>query len=258
VIEITPLLLIFACIAAFFAGFVDSIAGGGGLIQVPALLVLFPGMPILTLIGTNKIASASGTVMSSIHYVRTLKVKFKAFLPALLTAFVFSMLGAKALSLLNEEILKPLIVVLLIVIAVYTFLKKDLGLQSRQRIFGFALQIAFFFIAAIIGFYDGFFGPGTGSFLMFCYVSLIGFSFLEGAAFTKLTNLAANLGALIFFIFHRSVLFKLGLPMAVFNVIGNYLGASLAIKKGSGFVRWIFLAVVAGILVQLVPHMMKF
>ena len=257
-IHITTLILTFACIAAFCAGFVDSIAGGGGLIQVPALLFLFPSLPIVTLIGTNKIASASGTVMSSIHYVRTLKVNFKAFLPALLTAFLFSILGARTLSLIHEEILKPLVVVLLIVIALYTFFKKDLGLQSRQKIFGFKLQIALFFIAAIIGFYDGFFGPGTGSFLMFCYVSLIGFSFLEGAAFTKLTNLAANIGAVVFFTLHGDVIFKLGLPMAVFNVMGNYLGASLAIKKGSGFVRWIFLAVVVAVLVHLAPFTLKF
>ena len=241
-------LIILSCIAAFLAGLVDSIAGGGGLIQVPALLFLFPNLPIVTLLGTNRFTSCCGTVMSSFHYFYTLKINPKTFIPILITAFLFGMLGAKVLSIVDNDILKPLIFVLLILIALYTFIKKDFGLTSKQRFSGINLQLILIPIGAILGFYDGFFGPGTGSFLMFCFISLLGFSFLEGAAFSKLTNLAANLGSVIFFIYHHHVLYQLAIPMAIFNIGGNYFGAPLAIKKGSGFVRWVFLAVVIALL----------
>lgn len=252
------MILFFACIASFFAGFVDSIAGGGGLIQVPALLFLFPNVPIVTLLGTNKLAMSSGTVISSLHYTRALKVDFKVFLPAIIVAFISSILGAKVLSIMDNEILKPLVFILLILIAIYTFIKKDLGVVSNKKFSGWQLQCALILIGAMLGFYDGFFGPGTGSFLMFCCVSLLGFSFLEGSAFAKMTNLAANVSALIFFSIHGHVMFKIGLPMAVCNITGNYFGARLAIKKGSGFVRWIFLVVVGGMIAQFIPHLLRF
>jgi uncharacterized membrane protein YfcA len=251
-------LFLLACLAAFFAGFIDSIAGGGGLIQVPVLLFLFPNMPIVTLLGTNKLAASSGTVISSYNYVKALEINLKKFLPALLAAFVFSMIGAKILSLLNDELLKPLIFFLLLAIGIYTLFKKELGQISQLRFTGYRLQFLLILIGAVLGFYDGFFGPGMGSLLIFCYVSLIGFSFLEGSAFAKLTNLSANIAACGFFIFHHHVVYRIGIPMAFFNIVGNYVGSKLAIQKGSAFVRGIFLIVISGILLQMGFHLLRF
>jgi uncharacterized membrane protein YfcA len=244
--------IILACLAAFIAGLVDSIAGGGGLIQIPALFFIFPNMPIVTMLGSNKLASSCGTFMSSLHYVRTLKVDFKALLPTLVIAFVFSIMGAKVVMLVDNEILKPLIFILLIFIAIYTFIKKNFGLHAQKRFSGTHLQIICISIGALLGFYDGFFGPGTGSILIFLFVSLLGFSFLEGSAYAKLINLAANCAALLFFALHHKIYYAAAVPMAAFNVAGNYIGARLAIKKGSGFVRWIFLAVIVCLVVQLI------
>jgi uncharacterized membrane protein YfcA len=244
--------ILLACLAAFFAGFIDAIAGGGGLIQVPGLLLLFPAMPVVTLLGTNKLAACAGTVMASLHYIRALKIDYKAIVPALIITFIFAALGAKVVSIINNEILKPMVFVLLILIGIYTVTNKNLGLVSDKRFTGWHLQLCCMIMGAALGFYDGFFGPGTGSILMFLLVSLLGFSFLEASAFAKLINLAGNLAALLFFIFNKQVIFKIGLPMAVCNILGNSIGARLAINKGSQFVRWIFLLVIIAMLIQFI------
>lgn len=245
-------ILLLACIFAFMAGLIDAIAGGGGLIQVPGLIFLFPQMPIVTLLGTNKLASSCGTVMSSFHYVKTMKIDFKALIPAILSAIFFSVIGAKIVSTLNNEILKPIIFVLIILIGIYTLFKKNFGLHSHLKINGTQLKLVTIFLAGIMGFYDGFFGPGTGSLLIFGFVSLIGYSFLEGSAYAKLLNLSANVAALAFFAVHGKIVYSTAIPMAVFNVLGNLTGAKLAIRKGSGFVRWVFLIVISGILIELI------
>lgn len=240
----------YACIVAFGAGLVDAIAGGGGLIQIPGLLLLFPNVPIVTLLGTNKLASFCGTFMSSWHFVRTLKINFKALLPTLIASFLSSIVGAKVVSTINNHSLKPIIIILLTVMAGYTLWRKDLGMTSTIKLSGIRLKLCCIAIGMAMGFYDGFFGPGAGSILIFCFVGILGFSFLEGSAFSKLTNLASNLAAMIYFASSHHILYTLAIPMAVCNVLGNLVGARLAIKKGSGFVRWVFLVVILGILIQ--------
>lgn len=247
--------ILLACPIAFLAGFIDSIAGGGGLIQVPGLLLLFPAMPVVTLLGTNKLAACSGTVISSFHYVRALKIDYKALIPTLIVTFVFAVLGAKVVSVIHNEVLKPLVFLLIILIGIYTLIKKNFGLHSNKRFTDWRLQICCLLFGAIMGFYDGFFGPGTGSLLMFLLVSILGFDFLEGSAFAKLINLAANFAALLFFIVNQHVIYKIGLPMAVCNILGNSIGARLAIKRGSGFVRWIFLIIIALMIVQFIRQL---
>ncbi|MGB6976643.1 MAG: TSUP family transporter [Gammaproteobacteria bacterium] len=244
-------LILLACPVAFLAGLVDAIAGGGGLIQVPGLLILFPQASIVSLLGTNKLASCCGTAMSSFHYTRTLKIDYRSFAPTLIAAFIGSFIGAKVVSSLQNEVLKPVIFVLLLIMGIYTLIRKDFGLISRRKLNGLPLQLCSIAIGAGTGFYDGFFGPGTGSLLMFFLVGLIGYNFLEGSAFAKLANLAANAAALIFFATAQKIFYSLAIPMAAFNVLGNLVGAKLAIKKGSGFVRWIFLVVITGVLIQL-------
>jgi uncharacterized membrane protein YfcA len=243
--------ILLACPVAFCAGLIDAIAGGGGLVQVPGLLLLFPQIPIVNLLGTNKLAACCGTVMSSFHYVRTLKINYRSFIPTLVAAFIASLMGAKVVASLHNEALKPVIFALLFIMGIYTLLRKDFGLISKRKLQGLSLQACSIAIGAGAGFYDGFFGPGTGSLLMFFLVGLIGYNFLEGSAFAKLTNLAANAAALLFFAATQKIIYSLAIPMAVFNVLGNLVGAQLAIKKGSGFVRWIFLVVIAGVLIQL-------
>jgi uncharacterized membrane protein YfcA len=193
----TPILL--ACPVAFLAGLVDAIAGGGGLIQVPGLLLLFPQIPIVNLLGTNKLAACCGTVMSSFHYTRTLKIDYRSFTPTLVAAFMGSFIGAKVVSNIHNEILRPVIFILLLVMGSYTLIRKDFGVISRRKLNGLPLQLCTISIGTGTGFYDGFFGPGTGSLLMFFLVGLVGYSFLEGSAFAKLANLAANTAAVIFF-----------------------------------------------------------
>lgn len=236
---------------AFFAGLVDAIAGGGGLIQIPGLFFLFPNVPVVTLLGTNKLASFCGTMISSAHYVRTMKIDFKMILPALIGAFIFSALGAKIATLIDNQLLKPIIFALLLLIGVYTFVHKNFGISSKG-VYQNSPRLKFYcgIVGAALGFYDGFFGPGTGSFLIFCFVGWLGFSFLEGSAFSKLTNLTSNLAAMLYFAANQHIFYKIALPMAIFNMLGNLAGARLAVKKGSKFVRWIFLWVVIAILVQ--------
>lgn len=244
-------ILILSCLGAFFAGLVDAIAGGGGLIQVPTLLFLFPSLPIPTIMGTNKFSMSSGTVISSIHYVNQLKINITTIIPALIAAFFGSLLGAKVLTVINDDILKPVIITLLIIIGVYSIFKKKFGAVSKKKLTENQMHYILPIIALLLGFYDGFFGPGTGSFLIFILVGLIGFSFLEGSAYSKLINLSANVAALLFFIVNKHVVYTIAIPMVAFNMLGNYMGAKLAIKKGSGFVRYVFLLVVFGILGEL-------
>jgi uncharacterized protein len=242
---------------AFFAGLIDAIAGGGGLILIPGLLLLFPNIPVVTLLGTNKLASCCGTTMSSWHFVRTLKIKFKPVLPAIVGAFICSALGAYIATIINNQLLRPIVFVVLLIIGIYTLRRKNLGLTpAENKITNSMLPFYFGIIGAVIGFYDGFLGPGTGSFLIICFVGWLGCSFLQGSAYAKLTNLASNLAAVLLFAASNHIIYTLALPMAVCNILGNLLGARLATKKGSRFVRGVFLIVIVGILIQFIYQML--
>ncbi|MCE1253500.1 MAG: TSUP family transporter [Anaerolineae bacterium] len=244
--------LIILFVIAFMAGFVDSIVGGGGLIQLPALLIFLPHYPVATVFGTNKLVSITGTGTATLQYSRHVKIPWKSALITAASAFIFSMLGARTVSLINPQILRPLIIILLVVMAAYIFFQKDLGsinsisLNPHQ-------QIIFSLLAgALIGFYDGFFGPGTGSFLIFAFIAFLGYNFIVASASAKIVNFATNLAALIFFAFNGNILFHIALPMAVFNILGALAGTRMAILKGNRFVRILFLIVVAGVIIKLI------
>ena len=236
--------LLILLFAALFAGFVDSVVGGGGLIQIPALFSLLPRELPATLFGTNKLASVFGTLNAAWRYARRVEMPWRATLPAALAAFACSYAGAAAVAWLPREALRPLILGLLVLAAVYTFWRKDFGalhqpVHSGRREFLYALLLG-----SAIGFYDGFFGPGTGSFLIFLFIRFFGFDFLHASAAAKVVNVATNLAALAYFVPAGHWLPLLAVLMALCNVAGSWLGTHLALRHGSGFVRRVFLLVV--------------
>lgn len=236
--------LISLAIFSFVAGFLDSVVGGGGLIQLPALLINLPNTSIPTLFGTNKIAALSGTAFSAIQYSKKIKFNYKVLAVIGICAAIASFLGAKTVSYINVNTLKPLILVILILIAIYTFIKKDLGTIQTKKLSFKKMMIYGSLIGLIIGFYDGFFGPGTGSFLVLAFVVVFGFEFVEASAYSKVINCVTNIFALIVFIKQDNYLLELAILMAICNITGNIIGTKMALKRGNTFVRTIFLAIV--------------
>lgn len=218
--------------------------GGGGLIQVPALLVLLPDVAIATLFGTNKCVSIWGTSAAVWQYARHVQLPWRAVLPTVLAALLFGYLGAATVSHLHPAALRPLILAVLVAVLAYTLWRKDFGAMHAPRLGRSAQILAGLATGAGIGFYDGFFGPGTGSFLVLAFVALFGFSFLHASASAKIVNVVTNLAAIAYFVPRGHVLPAVVLPMALCNLAGGWLGASLAIRRGSAFVRLLFLLVV--------------
>jgi len=232
------------CAFAFLAGLVDAVAGGGGLIQVPALFAIFPTLPPSILLGTNKLSAITGTTVATLRYGWSVPIQWRSVLPAAVVAGAGALAGAKTVTVLDPLILRPLLLVLLSVMAIYTLTRPKLGARSNSTA---PLQrggATFYAVTAIFGFYDGFFGPGAGSVMMFLLVRFFGHDFLSAAATTKVLNLATNFGALMLFIYTGNVLYAVALPMAAFNVAGGFLGAHLAVRKGSSFIRIVFLIIV--------------
>jgi uncharacterized membrane protein YfcA len=242
------MVVVLACVAAFVAGFVDAVAGGGGLVQLPALFVLFPDVPVPDLLGTNKVSSIAGTGAALARYAGSVRIDAARVAPAAAAAFVGSYLGARLATVLPSEWMRPLAVVLLVAVAVYTFAKRDLGAASGGPPRGAFVAVA---IGAGCGLYDGFFGPGTGSFLLFAFVALLGMDFLAASAAAKVVNVATNVAAILAFASAGHVRWELALPMAACNVAGARIGAHLAITRGAGFVRGVFLVVVSALLARL-------
>jgi hypothetical protein len=243
--------VVLLCGFSFLAGFVDAIAGGGGLIQLPALLILYPAAPLAAVFGTNKMASFFGTSAAAERFASSVKLDWHVIGPAAGTAFVFSALGSRTVSVLNPAVLRPVVLGLLIVASVYVYVVKDIGLEHRPvhgRVRGRWLGML---VGAVIGFYDGFFGPGTGSFLILIFASLFGFEFLIASGSAKVINCATNLASVIYFAATGRIMYGLAIPMAVCNVMGSIVGTHLAILKGSRFVRVMFLVIVAGLIAKL-------
>jgi uncharacterized membrane protein YfcA len=238
------------CAAAFLAGLIDAVVGGGGLIQIPALFGVLPQAAPATVFGTNKLASIFGTTSAALRYSRRIDIPWRAALPAALAAFVLSYLGAMTVALLPKEWLRPLVLVLLVAVTAYTYARKELGAVDQGRVHGrrdMALAVAF---GGAIGFYDGFFGPGTGSFLIFAFVRFFGLDFLRASVSAKIVNAATNLAALAYFGAHGHVLWATAAAMAAFNVGGSLLGSHLALRHGAAFVRRAFLAMAAVLIVK--------
>jgi len=248
--EITIATGLFLLSASFFAGFVDSIAGGGGLIQLPALLIGLPKTETVTVLGTNKLASVFGTTTAAALYRRQIKPEPKVLIAMEAPAFIGSAIGASLASRIPTSSMRPLVLVLLIVVAIYTWLKPDLGkIELLRHHSARRIQIA---VAAgsIIGFYDGIFGPGTGSFLMLVLVASLGYAFITASAIAKVVNVSTNLGALIVFGIHGAIIWQIGLGLGVANVTGAIIGSRLAIRGGSTLVRKVFLIVTIALIIK--------
>ena len=246
------LLLFFGLgIAAFFAGLVDAVVGGGGLIQLPALLSVFPNLQPATIFGTNKLASIVGTSSAAIQYGRRVRIPWLVALPGAISALIGSWCGATAVTYLPTTILRPVILILLILVAVYTFIKKDFGVATDRELSEKRQIIVALLIGTVIGFYDGFFGPGTGSFLIFLFVRFAAMDFLKAAVTSKIVNVATNFAAISFFVLHVELLWLVGLIMAVCNLFGAIIGSRLALKHGATFVRKMFLMIVCVLIAKI-------
>ncbi|MBJ7309338.1 TSUP family transporter [Rugamonas sp. CCM 8940] len=237
-------------VAAFGAGLVDAVVGGGGLIQIPALFSVFPTMAPATLIGTNKLASIFGTGVAAVSYARRVRIAWSTAAPAAVAALLFAFLGAFVVTRVSPDFMRSLLPLVLIAVAAYTFAKKDFGSVHAPMHSGRREQMLALLIGSAIGFYDGFFGPGTGSFLVFLFVRVFGFDFLGASAVAKVVNVACNFSALLWFGYSGHLVWQLGLTMAVCQIAGSVIGSRLAIKHGSGFVRKLFLLVVGVLIVK--------
>lgn len=229
------------CCFAFGAGLIDAAVGGGGLVQLPALFNLMPSTVPATLMGSNKLTSACGTALATKSWVSRVAVPWGLVLPAAGTAFLMSFCGAMAVSAVPAALMRPLVLVLIIAMAIYTFCKKDFGAIRKPLHIGTRERLLALLIGGAIGFYDGLFGPGTGSFLIFLFIRCYALDFLQASASAKVVNLATNVAALTFFIPAGKVLYAIALPMAVCNMLGAVVGTRLAIRNGTAFVRVLFL-----------------
>lgn len=234
---------------------VDAVVGGGGLIQIPALINAFPNAPVATLFGTNKLASIFGTSVAARTYIGRVRIPWRLVLPAAASAFVMSFFGAAAVSFVPQSWLRPVVLVLVVAMAFYIFHKKDFGLLQRAAHFGTRERILSVLIGGGIGFYDGLFGPGTGSFLIFLFVRYFAFDFLQASAAAKIVNITTNLAALLFFIPSGNVLYLIAIPAAIFNMLGSFTGTWVALKRGTGFVRILFLCLLAVLVLKLAYDM---
>ena len=241
---------IFITLASLLAGFVDAIVGGGGLVLVPALFAAYPGVTPATLLGTNKSASVWGTAMATWQYSRKVEMRWRALMPAAAAGFAGSFVGAWAVTVVSHDFLRKLLPVILTAVLLYTLAKKELGRHHEPRFHGRAEMWAAGAIGLGIGFYDGFFGPGTGSFFVFLFVRWLGYDFLNASASAKLLNCATNIAAIVLFALKGHVWWHIAATLAVANVLGSVVGTHLALKHGTGFVRGIFIAVVSALILK--------
>jgi uncharacterized membrane protein YfcA len=245
----TTLLLL--ALAGLGAGFVDAVVGGGGLVQLPALLVGLPGASPVQVLATNKLSSICGTTVSSATYYRRIRPDPRTFGPMMASAFVGSLAGAFLGSHISDSAFDPIVLVVLVVVGAFVLLRPDLGETTLLRYDGrrhLGLAMA---AGLLIGCYDGALGPGTGSFLVISLVGMLGYSFLEASAKARLANWATNLAALCVFVPQGAVLWKVGFVMGACNLVGGYLGARTAVAKGARFVRIFFIVVVSGFIVRI-------
>lgn len=249
-IELPLATAIFLALSAAFAGMIDAIAGGGGLVQLPALLAGLPRTEVATVLGTNKFSSILGTSVAATTYARRVRPELRTALPMMLAAFVASGLGASVATAVPAEFFRPLVVLLLVGVGIYTWRRPALGqVEDLRHAPGHRAWLATG-IGAAIGFYDGIFGPGTGSFLVFLLVGYLGYAFLRASATAKLVNWGTNAAAILVFGYSGHVLWMLGLIMGLANIIGAFIGARLALRGGSALVRQVFLIVVIALIAK--------
>ncbi|HMO18591.1 MAG TPA: TSUP family transporter [Oligoflexia bacterium] len=231
--------IIIACIGSFVAGVVDAIAGGGGVITMPVLIFL--GYPVDMVLGTNKLISTSGTSFAATNFIRKNHYSDFVLKYNLIFTCIGAAIGASCASLVVEEVLKPIVSVLIIGIALYLFFKPDIGIQDKKLIYSRYRISATFAASFGIGFYDGIFGPGTGAFLTFMFLKVLGQNFLLANGNTKILNLASNVVSLAIFVYYQKIIWAIGIPMAFCNMLGGIIGSQIAIKRGTKWIRWIFI-----------------
>ena len=238
------------CIAAFAAGFIDAIVGGGGLVQTPVLFMAFPNYSVATLLGTTKLPSFLGTSVSLYQYAKRVTIQWKLVGFIALAAFGAALLGSYLVSKVSNATFKPMILVALAMVAIYTYSKKNFG-QHEEKSLPFSSALLRGVISGIlIGFYDGFIGPGTGSFLVLAFISLLGQDFMHASAHAKTVNLATNVASIIYFVSTGNVLFELAIPMAACNMAGGFVGTRFALLRGNQFIRIFFLCVVCATIIR--------
>ncbi len=243
-------IIILLCIASFVAGFIDAIVGGGGLIQTPAALILMPTQSVATIIGTLKIPGFSGTSMATYQYLKKATVNWKLFIIMAIVSFVFAFIGSSLLNVMQNDFMKPLLFVILVLLLLYTYFKKDFGQFQVDKLTQKQIYIYGIVICIFLGFYDGFIGPGTGSLLIMAFIAILGFDFMQANMYAKLVNLATNIGSISLFVMKGKILWSIAIPMAICNATGSWIGARLAISKGNGFIRVFFLIVVGIALIR--------
>lgn len=242
--------IITLCIAAFAAGFIDAIVGGGGLVQTPAILITLPQYPVATLLGTTKIPSFCGTAIASFQYAKKVTLHWKLLAVMCGIALAAAIAGSYTVTIISNNFMKPVIFCMLIAVAFYTYSKKNFGHTVKKALPPQREMLYCSAFAIALGFYDGFIGPGAGSFLVLFFISIVGFDFLKASAHAKFVNLATNVGSILYFGGSGHILFHYAIPMAVFNFAGSLMGARLAIIKGNKFIRVFFLLVIAGTIIR--------
>ena len=246
--------LLIVCPLLFLAGFADSIAGGGGVISVPAGLLA--GIPIHTVYGTNKFAMSFGALTSTTQYARSGNVDWRAALYAAVGALVGANLGARLALLLNEKYLSYCLMLLLPAVALFLAFNRGFG-QEPKLLNHSKVQEAFLaiFIGVVVGAYDGFFGPGAGTFYIILFCTILGSDLLHANGNAKVVNMASNIGALIAYILNGKVWFAVGIPMALCTISGNFLGSRLAIKNGARFIRPVMALMIVLLLIKIVSDL---
>ena len=242
--------LIFVAGASLLAGFVDAIVGGGGLVLVPALFAAFPTTHPATLFGVNKSASLWGTAVATVQYARRVQLPWRALLPAAALALLGSLAGAWLVTVVSPDFLRKVLPLVLLAVLIYTLIKKELGREHAPALQGWREAAVASAIGLLMGFYDGFFGPGTGSLLVFLFVRVLGYDFLHASASAKLLNSCSNFSALALFAFKGHIWWHYALVLAVANVAGSLLGTRLALRHGAGFVRVVFVLVVSALILR--------
>jgi uncharacterized membrane protein YfcA len=237
-------------LASALAGFIDAIVGGGGLVLVPALFATYPLAHPASLLGINKSASVWGTSWSTWQYSRRINLRWSSVGPGAGAALVGAGLGAWAVTEIDPVFLRRALPLVLLAVLIYTLAHKDMGREHAPRWAGRTEVGAFAVLGLVLGFYDGFFGPGTGSFLVFALVRVLGYDFLNASAHAKVLNTASNLAALLLFTLKGHVWWHIAFYLAVANVLGSWLGTRMALKHGAGFVRWVFVLVVTALIAK--------
>jgi len=242
--------LLVVAAASGLAGFVDAIVGGGGLVLVPALFATYPGAPPASLMGTNKGGAIWGTAWAARQFARRVSLNWRGLMPAVAMALLGSWAGAWTLTQVSADGLRKALPLVLLAILVYTLARKDLGREHAPRLAATRESLAAGVIGLCIGFYDGFFGPGTGSFFVFLFVRILGYDFLHASAAAKLLNTATNGAALLLFAWKGHVWWQVAAVLAVTNVAGSLLGTRMALRHGAGFVRGVFILVVSALILK--------